>query len=76
MPRSCPPDFRRKVLDLVESGRRSGLVLRVVVGLVPVGWDVTDCGMEALVVESVDPFCGGEFDVGDVGKAVPGPAGN
>jgi transposase-like protein len=22
MPRSCPPEFRRKVLDLVESGRK------------------------------------------------------
>jgi hypothetical protein len=58
-----------------------GLVLSVVVGLVLVGWDVTDRTVEALVVEPVDPppafgrgcpHSSAEFDVGE---AVPGPAG-
>lgn len=47
-------------------------MLSVVVGLVLVGRDVPNSGMEALVVEPVDPFCGAELDVG---QAVPGPAG-
>lgn len=39
------------------------MVLNVVMGLVLVGRDVSDCRVEALVVEPVDPFRGGEFDV-------------
>jgi hypothetical protein len=49
-----------------------GLVLSVVGGLVLVGWDVSDRCVETLAVEPVDPFCGGEFDVGE---AVPGACG-
>jgi hypothetical protein len=49
-----------------------GLVLSVVVGLVLVGRDVSDGGVEKLVVEPVDPFRGAEFDAG---QAVPVPAG-
>jgi hypothetical protein len=56
----------------VDSSRRLGLMLSVIVGLVFVGRDVSDGGVEPLVVEPVDPFRGGEFDVGE---AVPGLAG-
>jgi hypothetical protein len=49
-----------------------GLVLSVIVGLVLVGRDASDRCMEALVVEPVDPFRGGEFDVRE---AVPRLAG-
>ena len=55
----------------VDSSGRLGLELSVVVGLVPVGRDVADRGVEALVVEPVDPFSSAEFDVGE---AVPGLA--
>jgi hypothetical protein len=49
-----------------------GLVLSVVVCLVLVRRDVAGRAVEPLVVEPVDPFRGGEFDVGEaVLKAVP-----
>jgi hypothetical protein len=53
----------------VGSSRRLRLVLSVVVGLALVGRDVCDRGVEALVVEPVGPFGGGEFDIG---QAAPG----
>lgn len=46
--------------------------MSVVVGLALMGRDISSCCVEALVVEPVDPFRGGEFDVGE---AVPGLAG-
>lgn len=56
----------------VGSSRLLGLVLSVVVGFVLAGRDDFDRGVKALVVGPVDPFRGGESDVGE---AVAGPAG-
>lgn len=56
----------------VDSSCRLGLVLSVVIGLVFVGRDVADRRVEAVLVEPVDPFRGGEFNVGET---VPGPTG-
>ncbi len=46
--------------------------MSVVVGLVFVGRDFSDGGVEPLVVVSVDPFRGGEFDVGEAMRGFAG----
>lgn len=48
----------------LTSSHRLGLVLSVVVGLVFGRRDVPDRGVQALVVEPVDPLGGGYLDVG------------
>ena len=50
-----------------------GSVLRVVGVFEGGGWDVSAVLVEAPVVEPVDPFGGGEFDVVDGAPGTAGP---